>query len=109
VYIPSINLEDCPLSFEEISEAIISIPGAERFRGHTEFTGAFKLTNGGMVLIVLFPGMSKGIFVTCVDGHPEEFGEVATALARRLQPMVVVVQEGRVASHWLAGLKDYAD
>ncbi|MBI3888693.1 hypothetical protein HY311_02785 [Candidatus Nomurabacteria bacterium] len=81
-YIPAIDLDNCPLNIEEISAAILAIPGAETFGGRANYSRAFALKNGGMVLLAMVPRMPNRINMTCAEGHPEEFGEVATALAR---------------------------
>jgi hypothetical protein len=80
-YTPTIDLNNCPLKNEEIGAAILAIPGAESYGGQTQFMMAFRLAGGSMVLMIRLPGMER-ITVICSKGHPEEFGEVATALAR---------------------------
>jgi hypothetical protein len=81
----SINLDNCSLGIEEVNSAILGIPGTERFGNLTGITKAFKLANGGIVLLVMLPGF-KRLFVNCA---PEELNDVAVAIVQQLHPAVI--------------------
>jgi len=88
-YVPMIDLDNCPLSLEEICEAILTIPGAKPYGGKGPNVAAFELAHGGMVVvgcICLGSRTQRRLSLTCAPGHPEEFGQVATAIAEGALP-----------------------
>jgi len=82
-YVPTIDLTQCPLSNEEICEAVLAITGVEPLGKPRAM--AFKFSQGGVVLLTelssSFP--MRVISINCTPGHPEEFGQLATAIAAR--------------------------
>ena len=70
------------LTSEAVGKVILAIDGVKRFGLETDFMGAFTFPQGGLAVVILMPGLPRRITMTCEEGHPEEFGTLATAVAQ---------------------------